>query len=139
MREEIYTLAAAIVAPSEEEKALLELLSAAAEQELAAALRPGITVDTCREAFLCAAGYLAAAGVLESRGNQAEQFSAGEVSIRTGGAESRGVGLRALARQLMAPYSEGGSSAFPSGGCRDEECFRTRPPGLRAVGGYPPR
>ena len=66
-----------------------------------------------REAFLCAAGYLAAAGLVGSRGGRAEQFTAGEVSIRTGGTEDRGTQLRALARQLMAPYSEsGGADAF---------------------------
>ena len=113
MTEEIYTIAAAIAAPSEGEADLLELLCAAAEQELTGILRPGVTAADCREAFLCAAGYLAAAGLLAGRGGRAEQFTAGEVSIRTGGTEDRGTQLRALARQLMAPYSEsGGADAF---------------------------
>ena len=113
MTEEIYAIAAAVASPGQEETELLELLCAAAEQELTAALRPGVAAADCREAFLCAAGYLAAAGLVGSRGGRAEQFTAGEVSIRTGGTEDRGTQLRALARQLMAPYSEsGGADAF---------------------------
>lgn len=113
MTEEIYTIAAAIAAPSEGETDLLELLCAAAEQELTATLRPGVAATDCREAFLCAAGYLAAAGLLAGRGGQTEQFTAGEVSIRTAAAGSRGAELRALAERLMAPYSDsGGGGAF---------------------------
>ena len=112
MTEEIYTIAAAIAAPSEGETDLLELLCAAAEQELTGTLRPGVTVADCREAFLCAAGYLAAAGLLAGRGGQTEQFTAGEVSIRTGSTGNRGEELRALAGRLMAPYSDGGADAF---------------------------
>ena len=81
MTEEIYAIAAAVASPGEGEKDLLELLCAAAERELTAALRPGVTAADCREAFLCAAGYLAAAGLLGSRGREAEQLTAGEVSI----------------------------------------------------------
>ena len=113
MTEEIYTIAAAIAAPSEGEADLLELLCAAAEQELTGTLRPGVTAADCREAFLCAAGYLAAAGLLAGRGGQTEQFTAGEVSIRTAAAGGRGEELRSLAERLMAPYNNsGGGGAF---------------------------
>ena len=113
MTEEIYAIAAAVASPGEREKDLLELLCAAAERELTAALRQGVTAADCREAFLCAAGYLAAAGLLGSRGREAEQFTAGEVSIRTASSGGRGEELRALAEQLMAPYSQGrGTDAF---------------------------
>ena len=113
MREEIYAIAAAIASPSAEEADILELLCGAAEAELTASLRPGITAAGCREAFLCAAGYLAAAGLLAGRGGAVEQFAAGEVSIRTAAAGSRGEELRTLAERLMAPYSDsGGGGAF---------------------------
>ena len=113
MTEEIYTIAAAIAMPSEGETELLELLCAASEQELTGILRPGVTVADCREAFLCADGYLAAAGLLAGRGGQTEQFTAGEVSIRTAAAGGRGEELRSLAERLMAPYSNsGGGGAF---------------------------
>ena len=79
---------------------------------LALSARPGVTVADCREAFLCAAGYLAAAGLLAGRGGAVEQFTAGEVSIRTGSAGHRGEELRTLAGRLMAPYSQGGADAF---------------------------
>ena len=112
MREEIYAIAAAIASPSAEEADILELLCDAAEAELAASLRPGIAAADCRAAFLCAAGYLAAAGLLAGRGGAVEQFTAGEVSIRTGSAGHRGEELRTLAERLMAPYSDGGADAF---------------------------
>ena len=112
MTEEIYAIAAAVASPGEGEKDLLELLCAAAERELTAALRQGVTAADCREAFLCAAGYLAAAGLLGSRGRAAEQFTAGEVSIRTASSGGRRKELRTLAERLMAPYSQGGADAF---------------------------
>ena len=113
MTEEIYAIAAAVASPGQEETELLELLCAAAEQELNAALRPGVAAADCREAFLCAAGYLAAAGLVGSRGGRAEQFTAGEVSLRLSAAS--GAAPAALIRQadaLMSPYWQDDAFAF---------------------------
>ena len=91
MLEQIVHLAEAIVQPSEAEKPLLSLslltaLCAAAGAEIEGRLRDGISPEDCGDAFPCAAALLAAAGVLPCRsGGDVEQFSVGDVSLRTGG------------------------------------------------------
>ena len=114
MHEEIYTMACTAAAAGEEEKAMLDALCAAAEAELTALLRPGISVEDCPDAFRCAAALLAA-GRLQScrQAGGGEQFTVGEVSIRQNStaAESSGTMIRA-ARDIMAPYCRDSGFAF---------------------------
>lgn len=114
MHERIVELARAAASPSEAEDALLEALCTAAEAQLTARLRKGVTAADCGDAFPCAAALLAAAGLLPCRGaDGVEQFTAGDVSIRTGGSGCEaGAALRAQAAALMAPYWEDGGFAF---------------------------
>ena len=100
MHEKILTLAKAIVRPAEEEEALLDALC---------------TPEDCG-AFPCAAALLAAAGLLPCRdGGDVERFTAGEVSLQTGGngglCASAGL-LRRQAAAMMAPYWADDSFAF---------------------------
>lgn len=116
MLEQILHLAAAIVQPSEEEQPLLTALCAAAEAELTRRLREGLSPEDCGDAFPCAAALMAAAGILPCRsGGDVEQFSAGDVSLRTGGggqACEAAAAMRRQAASMMAGYCGDDAFAF---------------------------
>lgn len=108
MLEHILHLAEAIVQPSDAEKPLLTALCAAAEAELTRRLREGLSPEDCGDVFPCAAALLAAAGLLPCRsGGDVEQFSAGDVSLRTGGGGQvceAAAAMRRQAASMMAGY-----------------------------------
>lgn len=113
MIEEIVRMAKRISACAEEDEALLESLCAASEKQLRASLRAGISVEDCREAFVCACAWLAAAALCEAGPGGAEALEslrAGDVTVevRDAGGGERAASLRRSARALMAPYTEGG-------------------------------
>lgn len=115
MLEQILRLAAVIVQPSEEERPLLSALCTAAEEELGRRLKDGVKPEDCGGAFACAAALLAAAGLLPCRnGAGIEQFSAGDVSIRTGGGQvcEMAAAMRRQAASMMAPYCGDREFAF---------------------------
>lgn len=116
MLEHILHLAEAIVQPSEAEKPLLTALCAAAEAELTRRLREGLSPEDCGDAFPCAAALLAAAGLLPCRsGGDVEQFSAGDVSLRTGGGGQvceAAAAMRRQAASMMAGYWGDDAFAF---------------------------
>ena len=117
MTEEILTLAAALTGASDSERGALELLCAAAEREVLGRLRPDCDREEAREACLCAAAWLAAAGVLTGRGagSAGDSFTIGEVSLsRSDPAQSRNTAacLRRQAWQLLRPYCQDGDFAF---------------------------
>lgn len=116
MLEQIMCLASAIVQPSEAERPLLEALCTAAEEDMRRRLREETTPEDCGDAFLCAAALLAAAGLLPCRsGGDVEQFTVGDVSIRTGGGGQvcqAAAAMRRQAASLMAPYCGDGEFAF---------------------------
>lgn len=116
MYETILTLARAIVRPAEDEEPLFEALCASAEMELAGLLREGVAPEDCGGAFPCAAALLAAANLLPCRdGGDVEKFTAGEVSLQTGGngglCAAAGL-LRRQAAAMMAPYWRDDTFAF---------------------------
>lgn len=116
MLEQIIQLAGAIVQPSEEEQPLLAELCAAAEAELTRRLREGLQPENCGSAFPCAAALLAAAGILPCRSSRdVEQFSAGDVSLRTGGGSrvcEAAAAMRRQAASMMADYWKDSTFAF---------------------------
>lgn len=116
MFEHVLCLASAIVQPSDEEKPLLSALCAAAMAELAQRLREGVPPDQCGDAFPCAAALTAAAGLLPCRdGGSVEQFSAGDVSVRSGGSGQMQQAATLMLRQaaaMMAPYWNDDGFAF---------------------------
>ncbi len=116
MLEQIFYLAAVIARPSEEEKPLLTALCTAADAELSRQLKDGIRPEDCGDAFPCAAALLAAAGLLPCRSEEnAEQFTVGDVSVRTGGggqACETAAAMRRQAAGMMAPYRGDGEFAF---------------------------
>ncbi len=116
MLEQILTLAAAIARPSEAERPLLEALCTSAEAEMKRRLPADISPEDCGDAFPCAAALLAAAGLLPCRsGGDVEQFTVGDVSVRTGGdnrACQTAAAMRRQAAGMMAPYWGDGEFAF---------------------------
>lgn len=116
MLEHILHLAEAIVQPSDAEKPLLTALCAAAEAELTRRLREGLSPEDCGDVFPCAAALLAAAGLLPCRsGGDVEQFSAGDVSLRTGGGGQvceAAAAMRRQAASMMAGYCCDDAFAF---------------------------
>lgn len=114
MHEKIYEMAAQAVSPSEAEQSQLDTLCTAAEAELTGQLRDGITAEVCGSIFIFAAALIAASEMMLLRSvNEVEQFTAGEVSIRSGQDKAAAAAsLRQQAKALMAPFSDDSSFAF---------------------------
>ncbi len=115
MLDHIVSLAAAIAGPSDAERPLLEALCASAEDQLKRRLRPGVAPEDCGDALPCAAALLAAAGLLPCRSaGEPEQFTAGDVSVRTDGGRlcRTAAALRRQAAGMMVPFCEAGDFAF---------------------------
>lgn len=117
MDEEILKTAKSICACTEEDETLLKRLCAASAQALKRELRAGVSPEECEGAFVCASAWLAAAALTEARlagGEELSALRAGDVSVtmRNAGGCGRAAALRRSARQLMAPYTEGGGFFF---------------------------
>jgi hypothetical protein len=101
--DEIYTMAAVFLAPDGDEAATaLRTCCMASLRALEDRLRPGVTVEDCRESFICAAAWMALCGFetgLDADG--VRSASAGDVSVtRSPTADA----LRTQAELIMAPY-----------------------------------
>ena len=108
MLDHIVSLAAAIAGPSDAERPLLEALCASAEDQLKRRLRPGVAPEDCGDALPCA-------GLLPCRSaGEPEQFTAGDVSVRTDGGRlcRTAAALRRQAAGMMVPFCEAGDFAF---------------------------
>jgi hypothetical protein len=86
------------------DEGVLETVCETVEAQLESRLRPGVTPKDCGGAFPIAAAWLALE-LLEGGGGQGdvESFSAGDLTVHTGGA-ARQETLRRQALRLMAPY-----------------------------------
>ncbi len=117
--EEIYE-AAGKAAPSGADEALLQRLCRAAAARLEGELRSGVTMESCRDAFVCAAVWTALAGLFTQESAQSwnvESFTVGDVSVKTSGGEktsSAGVpgALLAQAKAVLKPYCRGEGFSF---------------------------
>lgn len=114
MFEQIVCLASAIVRPTEEEQPLLTAMCTAAMAELTGRLRKGLAPEDCGDAFPCAAALLAASRMLPCRGGgSVEQFSVGDVSVRTGGGICEtAAALRRQAESMLTAFCGDGEFAF---------------------------
>jgi hypothetical protein len=106
---EIAALAMTLGQRTEEEGERLSALCQGAQLELTAGLRPGLSPEDCGPAFSLAAACLALAA-LET--GEAESFTAGDLTIRTGEGAARSRELRRQAMALMAPYLTDAGFAF---------------------------
>lgn len=115
MHDRIYEMAAEAVSPTPAEQPVLDTLCTAAETELTAQLREGVTSDSCGTIFIFSAALIAAAEMMMLRSiNQVEQFTAGEVSIRSGQGKAAefAASLRRQAKELMSPFSTDSGFCF---------------------------
>ncbi len=116
MHETIVKLASAITmaGTGEAETTLLDSLCTAAETDWTRRLRQGVTPSECGSAFVCAAAFTAAAGMMSAGSGGVTSFTAGDVSVRCGGSggESGPKALLTQAERLMAPYTEADDFAF---------------------------
>lgn len=100
----------------EEQEVLLRPLAQAAQELLAARLKPGVEPDDCGPAFPLAAAMTAMEGLERTAGGEVTAFTAGELTIRR---ESGGQGkstLSAQAERLLAPWL--GETGFAFQGVR---------------------
>ena len=92
----------------EREEELLRLFSQASAASLAARLKTGVTVDSCREAF-SAAGAMLALAALKRMEDGAREFKAGDLTVKEGsGQEDAARCLEQQAMGLMGPYLQDG-------------------------------
>lgn len=113
MTQRIMELARTLGNVSADEEELLATLCGAAGQELTGALRAGVTPEDCPEAFALAGAWLVLAGLEVSRAaQQAESFTAGDVTVRGGSAGDKAQMLRAQAKRLMAGWTKNDTFLF---------------------------
>lgn len=117
--EEIYE-AAGKAAPSGADEALLQRLCRAAAARLEGELRSGVTMESCRDAFVCAAVWTALAGLFTQESAQSwnvESFTVGDVSVKTASGEktAQQTPVQRLTQQaqlLMRPFCRAEDFAF---------------------------
>ena len=108
--EEIVALAKALGRVPQGQEEALEALCQAAWTRLAGRLREGVSPEDCGEAFSLACAWTALAGL--ETGGGVERFTAGSVSIQTGGGGARAAALREQAEEILAPWLADGGFSF---------------------------
>lgn len=113
MTQRIMELARTLGQVSEGEEELLITLCGAAQKELAGSLRDGVTPRDCPEAFALAGAWLVLAGLKISRSAEGpESFTAGDVTVRSGGAENKAQLLRRQAKRILSGWTKDEQFAF---------------------------
>lgn len=117
--EEIYE-AAAQAAPSGADEELLQRLCRISAAQWQAQLKAGVTPEDCREVFICAAAWSAAAGYFTQQSAASwniESFTVGDVSVKTASGEktAQQTPVQRLTQQaqlLMHPFCRAEDFAF---------------------------
>lgn len=105
MTEKIIALARSLGRVREDQGAALEELCRAAETEMAARLREGVTPQDCGPAFALGCAWLALSWLAGGQGGGVTAFTAGSVSVREeGGGRDRAAALRLQAETVLGPY-----------------------------------
>lgn len=103
--EEIYQTAEKLIGDAPEN---LETLCRMAEQEISARIKPNVSMEECKDAFIQAAAMIAAAIYRGAKGGTEDvsAYRAGSVSVTKRVSESGGnyESLRRQAELIMAPY-----------------------------------
>ena len=90
-----------------DEEPVLAALCETARQELTGLLREEITPEDCPEAFALAGAWLALAGLEISReAARPESFTAGDVTVRSGGAAEKARLLREQAARILSGWTK---------------------------------
>lgn len=117
--EEIYE-AAVQAAPSGADEELLQRLCRISAAQWQARLKAGVTPEDCREVFICAAAWSAAAGYFTQQSAASwniESFTVGDVSVKTASGEktAQQTPVQRLTQQaqlLMRPFCRAEDFAF---------------------------
>ena len=96
-------LLAGQVEPKQE--VLLKVLCQAVNSSLTSRLRQGISPEDCRADFVAAASLYALAALHEAKdADRVEEFSAGDVKLKTGNGDAASNCLRYQAGLIITPY-----------------------------------
>ncbi len=88
-----------------QQEQLLRLLVKGTASSLAAKLREGLTPEDCKADFIASASlYALAALSAVTDAQQAEQFTAGDITLKRRGADAASNCLRNQAELMIAPY-----------------------------------
>lgn len=106
LTEQTFTQAMLLAGQMEpKQEALLKLLCRGAASSLALRLREGITPEDCKADFVAAASLYALAALNEAKDvDRIEQFSAGDVTVKTGSGDAASNCLRYQADLIITPY-----------------------------------
>lgn len=106
LAEQVFTQAMLLAGELEPRReALLKTLCRGATASLIARLRDGITAEDCKADIVAAASLYALAAMNEvGEDGNIQQFSAGDITVRTGNADAASNCLRYQAKWIMAPY-----------------------------------
>ena len=88
-----------------QQEELLKVLVTGTCSSLAARLRQGLTPDDCRADFIAAASLYALSALAEVKdAGEAEQFTAGDITLRRRSTDAASNCLRSQAELMIAPY-----------------------------------
>ena len=107
LNDQVFNQAELLAGDMEEtEKELLRLLCGAAVSTLRSQLRQELTPEDCREDFVAAASLYALAQWYQGKqGQDMEEFSAGDLTVKQGAGAARSPeALKAQALALLKPY-----------------------------------
>ena len=115
MSEEIVAMAQKLGHVADEDLEILTALCQAAEAEVTARLREGLSPEDCGQSYVLGCAWLALAALAANEaGNAPLKFTAGEVSIQeeSGDAVQRSRALRLQAETVLGPYLQDSGFVF---------------------------
>ncbi len=106
LTEQIFTQAMLMAGELEpKQETMLKMLCRGASASLVPRLREGITPEDCKADFVAAASLFALAALNDvTDESQVRQFSAGDVTVRTGNGDAASNCLRYQAQLIITPY-----------------------------------
>ena len=109
MKDRIFARAAVLAGElGEKQEELLRLFSETAAQTLAARLKTGMTVESCREVFPAAGAMLALAALIRLE-DGVQEFKAGDLTVKQGNRQEEAARcLEEQAWAVMAPFLQDG-------------------------------
>ena len=105
LTEQVYTQALLLAGElNPRQQRLLRALCAGITRILTARLREGLSPEDCKADFIAAASLLALADLGSVDGENVEQITAGDFTIRKGGKDAAANCLKAQAELMITPY-----------------------------------
>ena len=92
----------------DKQRELLRILCAAATSGLKSRLKDGLTVEDCRSEFVTAASLFALAALQATGQEEAEEFRAGDLTVRRSGTDTSSRCLQRQAELIIQPFLKDG-------------------------------